>query len=176
MPKQQNMPQPLLPETYQQQVIDRLTNHQQQIAAAFDQHYPLPELRYDIRGANAGMAVIQAWRIRLNPSMLLAQPEPYIEQVPGHEWAHLVTHRLFGKVRPHGKEWQHVMRTLGLAPRTTHAFTFTKARQERTVTYYCDCPPPDNQHQLGIRRHNNARKKGTQYLCRRCGATLRQKT
>lgn len=41
----------------------------------------------------------------------------HLEEVLVHEVAHLVCHWQHGRVRPHGREWQALMRRAGLRPR-----------------------------------------------------------
>ncbi|MEN8163419.1 MAG: SprT-like domain-containing protein [Acidobacteriota bacterium] len=49
---------------------------------------------------------------------LFNQPQEIIDEVLCHEAAHLVVHHLHGPgLRPHGREWQALMRWAGVAPR-----------------------------------------------------------
>ncbi len=49
---------------------------------------------------------------------LFEQPQAIIDEVLCHEAAHLVVHYLHGVgLRPHGREWQALMRLAGMAPR-----------------------------------------------------------
>jgi len=49
---------------------------------------------------------------------LFDQPQEIIDEVLCHEAAHLAAHHLHGPgIRPHGREWQALMRRAGLTPR-----------------------------------------------------------
>ena len=95
-------------------------------------------------------------------------PEHVSEQErQAHEISHLLTWQLFGKVKPHGKEWQAVMRDVfGVTPETTHSFDMSSVNLN-TVDYQCGCGDVA----LTIRRHNKVLQ-GVQYRCRKCNEIL----
>ena len=86
-----------------------------------------------------------------------------------HELAHLLVYRRFGRVAPHGREWQWMMtEVLGVPAVRTHRFFVTSVRA-RTFTYRCQCKTA---HELTVRRHNKVLRGESQYLCRHCKSTL----
>ena len=58
-----------------------------------------------------------------------------------HEVAHLIAHQLFGpRIRPHGEEWQLIMRGIyGLPPDRCHTYA-VKRRATTRYLYRCHCP------------------------------------
>ena len=49
--------------------------------------------------------------------------DEFIRQVVPHELAHLIVYQMFGRVKPHGKEWQLVMNEIFKLPAyTCHQF------------------------------------------------------
>lgn len=77
-----------------------------------------------------GYAYYGEMRIKLNYWMLYKSDED-LHQTYGHELAHLIAYLLFGyrrhrwhQIRPHGREWQHVMKGLGLVPHRCHRFGY----------------------------------------------------
>lgn len=137
--------------------------------AGLGRDIPRPTLRFDIRGKTAGMAYSSQNLIRLNPKLLEENPDIFFTEVIPHELCHLLAHSLHGKVKPHGKEWQALMRGLfGLSPRTTHTLDTTSV--SKSVEYRCQCGPVP----LSIRRHNKILRGDARYLCRRCGDYLKQ--
>lgn len=130
--------------------------------------YPEPVLLYQQRGTSAGTAWLDRWEIRLNPVLLLENGQRFIDEVIPHELAHLLVHRRFGRVPPHGKQWQWMMEgVLGVPARRTHQFEVTSV-QSKTFLYQCGC----QQHELTLRRHNRVLRNQAEYRCRRCGHTL----
>jgi SprT protein len=138
----------------------------------------LPEIpvRCDLRGKCAGQVRHQldgSLVIRYNLGMATLQADDFIAQTVPHEVAHVVTWLLHGhKVRPHGKEWQSVMRFFGQDSSRCHEFAVpaTGQRRQQRWDYVCDC----REHQLSTTRHHRALQ-GQQYQCRLCNTMLRQK-
>ena len=126
--------------------------------AHFQQPFPMPVVDYDVRGTKAGVACLQQNTIKFNRTLLMENPEEFIRQVVPHELAHLIVYRLFGRVKPHGKEWRSVMTELFRVPADTcHQFD---------VQSVCGI------HQLSIRRHNKIQREKAEYFCRKCKQKL----
>lgn len=158
------MPTPEL----QTRIQASLDKHLQLACQFFKQDFPRPKLSFRQRGKIAGSARLQGNEIRLNPKLLVDNQDAFIRDVVPHELAHLITYQLYGRVRPHGKQWQHIMaEVFGLTPNTTHQFDVSKV-QGQTFTYRCQC----NQYSLSKIRHNKVLK-GQQYVCKRCSTALR---
>lgn len=135
---------------------------------AFSRTFPAPSLSYNVRGKAAGKAYLQLNQVRLNPTLLAENPQAFVDEVLPHEVAHLITHQVYGRVKPHGIEWQTVMsQVFGLAPRTTHSFS-TQSVQGKTFAYQCQC----SEHALGVRRHNRVMRNQTRYNCITCKQAL----
>lgn len=151
-------------------------------------HYglgPLPEptLDFSLRGKMAGQAgwrvkslgrrkQAQDFRLRFNLEAYALHPADMLDDTVPHEIAHLVVVARFGPGRkPHGPEWQEVMREcFGLAPRRTHQLALTPARNvERCFIYACKC----REHQLTSIRHERVRRGRSIYSCKSCGEMLR---
>ena len=135
---------------------------------ALKRNYAEPTLIYQQRGTAAGTAWLEQNEIRLNPVLLLENQQAFIDEVVPHELAHLLVWKYFGRVPPHGKEWQWMMESvLGVAARRTHQFELASVRT-RTFPYRCQC----QQHQLTVRRHNRVLRGEATYRCVRCGDVL----
>lgn len=131
-------------------------------------HFPRPEINFKLRGKSAGTAHLQINKLRFNPVLLAENPSIFIQQVVPHEICHLLAYQLYGRVKPHGKEWQALMVNLyGLSPSTTHSLN-TDSVAGKTYNYRCQCGVVP----LSIRRHNKVQRQQTQYRCRRCHETL----
>ncbi len=145
-----------------------LRGHLQKANHLLERHYPEPKLLYQQRGTSAGTAWLEQWEIRLNPLLLMENQQAFIGEVVPHELAHLLVWKYFGRVAPHGKEWQWMMESiLGVPARRTHQFALASVRSA-TFLYYCRC----QQHQLTVRRHNKVVRNKTRYHCVNCGETL----
>ncbi|QCR35083.1 SprT family zinc-dependent metalloprotease [Nissabacter sp. SGAir0207] len=157
-----------LPIALQQAVMLRLRQSLRQANARLGTDYPEPALLYQQRGTSAGTAWLERWEIRLNPVLLLENQQAFIDQVIPHELAHLLVHRHFGRVPPHGKQWQWMMESvLGVPAHRTHSFGIASV-QSKTFPYRCGC----QKHELTLRRHNRVQRKEAEYRCRQCGGLL----
>ena len=140
----------------------------QQAEQALQQAWPRPVLSYTQRGKAAGTAHLHRWEIRLNPVLLVDNLELFLHEVIAHELAHLLVFARHGRVAPHGKAWQAMMRQVfGLAPRVTHQLDISSL-QGPLFAYQCAC----QRHQLSLRRHNKVQRGQSRYLCRHCGQPL----
>ena len=94
--------------------------------------------------------------------------DEFIRQVVPHELAHLIVYQMFGRVKPHGREWQLVMNKIFKLPADTcHQFDI-KNVQGKTFEYCCACQT----HFLSTRRHNRIVREKIEYLCRKCKGKL----
>jgi SprT protein len=134
---------------------------------------PIP-VTFDLSGRAAGMYRVRHGRrdIRYNPYLFAKYFEDNVAVTVPHEVAHYVTDMLYGlqRVRPHGVEWQAVMRSLGVEPRATGDYDLSgvPVRRQRRFDYACGCAT----HRLSAQRHNKARRGEVFYRCRRCGGPL----
>lgn len=132
---------------------------------------PYPLIAFNQKGRTAGVAYLERWEIRLNPILLVENREEFIQEVIPHEYAHLLVFALFGKVQPHGKEWQMMMtQVMGLPANRTHQFNTDNSvtRQYQRFTYRCEC----KDHALTTIRHNRIQGGKAQYHCKSCGSAL----
>ncbi len=137
-----------------------------------EQKFPEPSISYKQRGTTAGSAYLKEWEIRINPTLLIENTEPFIDEVVPHELAHLLVYRVFGRkgIAPHGSEWKWMMQhVLEVTASRTHNFSVSTVKS-RSFTYYCAC---SSTHELTIRRHNKIIRGENQYLCRKCGEILK---
>ena len=151
-----------------QAAITRVTEALERCRQVYPQ-LPEPGVWFDLKGASAGQAHLGRGGLRFNPVLLSANRQAFFDDVIPHEMAHWLVFHLHGgaRLKPHGREWQTVMRDLfGLVPRTTHRFD-TKVAQPRPYAYRCGCQT----HYFTPRRHSLAAK-GRGYRCRHCGKVL----
>ena len=152
----------------QQLVIQKVEQCLSHASAYFEQHFRLPKISFNQRGKIAGCARLQINELRFNPVLLSDNLDAFLEEVVPHEVCHLLAYTLFGKVRPHGKEWQSLMQKLfNLKGQTYHQMDVTKVKG-KSFNYQCECGPIE----LGIRRHNKVLKGEQTYICRKCRSPL----
>ena len=72
-----------LPIALQQAVMRCLREKLQMANQFFGTDYTEPEISYQQRGTSAGSAYLQHWQIRLNPVLLLENPQPLLMK-----WCH----------------------------------------------------------------------------------------
>ena len=130
--------------------------------------FAMPTVSFNQRGKIAGCARLQSNQLRFNPVLLADNLAAFLDEVIPHEICHLLAFRLFGKVRPHGREWKNLMLQLyGLAGNTYHQLDVSKV-MGNTFNYTCLCGPL----QLSSRRHNKVLRRKVVYSCLRCGEKL----
>nr|WP_259394840.1 SprT family zinc-dependent metalloprotease [Shewanella sp. SR44-3] len=153
----------------QSQIIERVEQDYLQAEAFFKQPFSRPEVLFSLRGKSAGTAHLQLNKIRFNPVLLAENPQVFLSQVVSHEIAHLLCHQLYGRVKPHGQQWQAIMvQVFNLAPSTTHQLN-TQSVLGQQFEYLCDCGSIN----LSIRRHNRVQRGQNQYRCKVCMQTLK---
>ena len=159
---------PKIPESIQHQIIDRVDTLIAEAIAYTGCQVKTPSISFRRSGGNAGTAHLQRNHVNFNPIFLADNFTEYLNQVIPHEIAHIVVFQCFGKVKPHGKEWQSVMREIYKCdPDVRHSMTLPENAQ-RGVDYRCDCGII----KLGIRRHNKVLRGEQSYQCRQCRQTL----
>ncbi|WP_457676094.1 SprT family zinc-dependent metalloprotease [Thiolapillus sp.] len=136
-------------------------------------HFPLPEIRFDLRGQAAGQYRGHPLPcIRYNLELAGRQPEAFLRRTPGHEVAHYVIHQMHPRqrLRPHGPEWRQLMESLGLEPSRCHEFDTggVTTRRQRRFSYRCAC----RKHELSATRHNRVIRGQAEYRCTHCGERL----
>jgi SprT protein len=130
--------------------------------------HPVPEILLNQRGRIAGAALLQRNIIKLQPKLFAQNQGYFLSDVIPHELAHLVVYRYFGKVKPHGVEWQQVMtKVFGIAPEVRHRLDVTSIGIQ-TFKYQCAC----DSMLLTAVRHNRIRSGKQQYHCRKCRQAL----
>lgn len=88
-----------------------------------------------------------------------------------HETCHILAHELFGpQIKPHGSEWKDLMIFCGEKPLRCHSVNRTGLYRPQTrVAAFCGCK--------GIhwitKNRSTRMKKGQNYICNKCKATLR---
>jgi len=134
----------------------------------FGRPFKRPTYLFNQRGRSAGTAHLQDNLIKFNAILFVQNRDVFIGQVVAHEVAHLIVYQQYGKVRPHGKEWQHVMQIVFNRPaQRTHSLDTNDVIGQQFV-YQCQC----TRHQLTIRRHNKILK-GAKYVCKKCRGELK---
>jgi SprT protein len=163
------MCRPFLSFNSQQLIIQKVEQCIKHASLYFEHSFKLPKITFNQRGKIAGCARLQTNELRFNPVLLSDNINAFLEEVVPHEVCHLLAYKLFGKVRPHGKEWQSLMLKLfGVKGQTYHHMDVTKVKG-KSYTYRCGCGPIE----LGIRRHNKVLKGQQTYICRECRGPLR---
>lgn len=155
-------------DSLQQAIIERTLSCLRLAEKKLGKQFPQPVIRFTQRGKIAGSARMQSWEIRYNPILLAENPQAFLNEVVPHELAHLLTYACYGKVRPHGPEWQKMMTEVFHVPaRTTHSFDVSSV-SGRTFRYRCQC----REHQLTVRRHHKILRQQAIYHCMQCHQPL----
>lgn len=141
-----------------------------QAEAFFSRRFMRPQVSFKLRGQKAGVAHLNTNQLRFNPQLYQENREHFLKQTVAHEVAHLIAHQMFGgRIRPHGEEWQSIMRGVyELTPDRCHSYEIRRRQTSRYI-YRCACDGQD--FPFSPQRHALVRK-GRRYCCRSCRATL----
>ena len=158
----------------QQQVMTATRCCIQRAEQLFEHEFKVPAVTFDLQGRAAGMyRVRNAQRqIRYNPYIFGKYFSDNLANTVPHEVAHYVTDVLYGlqHVRPHGGEWQAVMRVLDAEPNVTCNYDLTGVplRRQRRFCYRCVC----SSHAVSAVRHNRVQRGLGKYVCKHCSTAL----
>lgn len=145
--------------------VEECYQHAEKILGRF---FERPNITFRRSGKNAGAAFLNQNRINLNPVLYVNNPQVFITEVIPHEISHLLVYRLFGKVKPHGKEWQSMMsQVFELEPKTTHSLDLSPLNI-KSFEYVCNCRSVE----LSTHRHNKVLRGKVKYRCKDCGTEL----
>lgn len=162
-------------ETQEQQVCEATFQLLNQTRELYKVNFTNIPVKFDLKGRAAGMYLVKNKQryIRYNPYLFAKYFDDNLETTVPHEVAHYVTDMLYGlrRIKPHGNEWQSVMRDLGVNPSVTAKYDLTgiPVRQQKRFTYQCNC----TSHLLSTVRHNKINLGKAQYHCRYCGTIIR---
>jgi SprT protein len=137
--------------------------------------FGMPELSYYDNKACAGTAT-GSRAIALNMPMLRDNLDSMLHETVAHELAHLVVHHCYledggPKPKPHGPEWQDVMRNwFGVEPETTHNYdvSTSNVRRQNRWEAKCSC----RTHAITTTKQMKMAVDGARYSCRSCGCEI----
>ncbi|MCW9012870.1 MAG: SprT-like domain-containing protein [Gammaproteobacteria bacterium] len=135
---------------------------------------PSIPVKFDLKGRASGMYMVRGRKrfIRYNPYLFARYFDDNLSTTVPHEVAHYVSDVLFGlkNIKPHGKEWQQLMLSLGVKPEVTGNYDLhgIPVRRQKRFNYQCGC----QQHQLTTVRHNKIQAGKARYFCRQCGSQI----
>lgn len=125
------------------------------------------QIKFNIKGQTAGQVQYKKnneFIIRYNPTLLVnGEYKDFLEETVPHEVAHVITHIVYGKVKPHGSEWKRIMRSFGKNPQTYHNYNLKKSRNVKKFRYKCKC----KHHFVGLKVHKKIHL-GYSYSCKKC--------
>ena len=158
----------------QQQVCDATSDCLKRVETVFQIKLEPVTVTFDLTGRSAGMYRVQRGKrtIRYNPYLFAKYFDDNLATTVPHEVAHYAADMLYGfqHIRPHGAEWQAIMRALGVEPHATGRYDLTgiPVRRQQRFSYYCRC----STHQLSASRHYKVCRKKAAYFCNRCGERI----
>jgi predicted SprT family Zn-dependent metalloprotease len=104
----------------------------------YKRDFEFPTIRYDVKNTHAGLAIANAWTIRLNLILLAENEKHFIEHTVAHEVAHLINRKVNKpapekkRLMPHGPEWKAVMALLDVPANRTHNYDCTSIDRSGT--------------------------------------------
>lgn len=172
MPKevsvQKRAPKIQVPAALKAQAGQCLVRYLNQARTLYNRPFATPTIGFDLSGTTAGKAYWTKNHVQLNAVLYVENVQDFLVNTIPHELAHLIARQVYGRaIKPHGKEWQSVMRSLGVEPSRTHDYDVTNARTVTTHPYLCKC----RTHAITKTRLRHAR--AGKLRCNKCLAILR---
>lgn len=146
----------------------------------FNRDFPFPELKFTKTGRCAGTARLPAANIgthyprtklgwmNFNLEIMRNNLDEFLKRTVRHELAHLIDAYLYGRTKPHGRNWKAVMYALGdRNPTRCHEYNMDNVkvrRLKKRYIYACDC----REHEITVIRHKRARSGAQKYYCKTC--------
>ena len=168
------MPVPPLDTDAERLVVNEVGRYLRLIEAEFNVEIPRIPVRFDLIGNTVGMYCRKRGErsIRFNSYVFAKYWQENLASTVPHEVAHYVSDILFDSryIKPHGKQWQSIMRFFGVEPSTHCHFDLSDIpkRAMKRFAYACDC----SEHQITAIRHNRIKLGKRRYFCRRCAGEL----
>ena len=157
-------------------VTARVNYHLALVEEEFSVNLARINVHFDLIGKTIGMYRKKRGErsLRFNSYVFAKYWQHSLSETVPHEVAHYVSDVLFGfrYIRPHGREWQSIMRFFGVVPnaRCDLDLSDIPTRRLRHFNYNCLC----GSHQLTAIRHNRIKSGKRRYFCRNCTSELMQ--
>lgn len=152
--------------------VTRIEECLAQAGAYYKRTFWLHEVKFDLTGQAAGMFCVRnesRQYIRINRTLLDANPAEMFNQVIPHEVAHLVAYQIHGRLKAHGPEWQAIMRNcFNLEPDRCHTLD-TSLSSTNPYAYRCACLT----HKVSKRIHNQIVRRPGSRICAKCKVGLK---
>jgi SprT protein len=145
---------------------DRINELAKIAGKKFKTYFSLPLISYNLTGTNAGQAWPTKWEIKVNAKLATENFDEYVYQTIPHEFAHLVAYRQYGgSIKPHGKEWQEIMKFFGLKPIRCHQYVIS-AYERCPYEWRCKC----RSFFFSLRKHKRYLHEGklAKWTCQKC--------
>ena len=168
------MSAPSLSPQQERSVVAEVNRYLEMVSREFEVELPNIEVRFDLIGKTIGMYCKKRGHrsIRFNPYVFAKYWRENLADTVPHEVAHYVSDVLFDSryIKPHGREWQSIMRFFGVEPKPRCYFDLSDIpkRELKRFDYSCLC----GTHQLTAIRHNRIKAGKRRYFCRSCAAEL----
>jgi len=163
----------MLTQEHTDAVMARLDELEKLAEKMFGRTFDSPTVYFDVRGTKGGFH--RRGEIHLNPVLLVENFDHYLHQTVGHEYAHFIQRIIYPYSKPHGWEWKHCMRYLGLTPKRCHSYDTSNARVCRRVhkkyTVVCAC-----KEHLVTKRVLDKVRVGVPYRCPKCKTKVKEKS
>lgn len=161
-------------ETKQALVVEKTRYFVARAEQIWQKKFPPLPIQFDLSGSSAGMYKVWGKQhcVRYNPWIFAKYFDENIAGTVPHEVAHFVVDQIYRRssVKPHGIEWQRLMREFGANAEVTFNLDLSgiPQRKQRRHSYHCAC----REHMLSSTRHNRVSRRKGVYHCINCGEKL----
>lgn len=104
-------------------VYDKVVETIRKLSALYSTQFPVPEIKFTVRGTAAGWADLDNGFINFNDKLLSRNEQTFIDEIVPHEVCHMICSLVHPEMTDyHGPEWQEMMRRLGVEPNALHKY------------------------------------------------------
>lgn len=158
-------------ENMQERLIQRVNELCKIANEKLGREFPVPSIRFDLRGTTAGTANAFFNWLNFNVQMAIDNEDDFFNDAVPHELSHIIAVKYFNCRAGHNREWRYIMeKVFGVRANRCHNMNVENCRVRRTFVYRYRCKCEGGTH-AGA-KHHNLIQQGRILICRKCRTSI----